>query len=450
MQSHANLMKKTLLVVLVSTICISQAMAEDLLQLYRESRQTDPSILSAKAGWEATQERIPQAQAGLLPQVSVGGGASYTLTDARTQGINGFPKSTQNNSNIALNATVSASQPLYRRQNKVVLDQARVQVAQSTFVLQSADQDLAIRLAQAYFYVLLAQDTSAFVGSQKAATNESLAQAKRNFEVGTATITDTNEAQARYDQIVALEISAFNDIEIKRRAIEVIVGRTAPPLRALAANPVLAAPAPDNLDAWATLAEQGNLAIQISKAALDIATLEVDRNRAAREPVVDLTASYSHQETNGISSAYAGLSARQGIIGVQVSMPLYTGGLIESRVREALASLERARQDLEEARRNAAQAARTSYLNVRNGIAQVRALEQAVVSANVALDSSKLGMEVGVRTNVDVLNSQQQVFSARRDLAKARYDVITNTLRLKAAAGILTDMDLEQVNRALM
>ena len=131
-------------------------------------------------------------------------------------------------------------------------------------------------------------------------------------------------------------------------------------------------------------------------------------------------------------------------------MPLYTGGLIESRVREALATLERARQDLEAARRNAAQAARTSYLNVRNGIAQVRALEQAVVSANVALDSSKLGMEVGVRTNVDVLNSQQQVFSARRDLAKARYDVITNTLRLKAAAGILTDMDLEQVNRALM
>ena len=393
-------MKKTLLAMLIGALTASSAMAEDLLQLYREGRLKDPPLLSAKAGWEATQERIPQAQAGLLPQVSVGGGASYTLTDARTQGVSGFPKITQNNSNIALNASVSASQPLYRRQNVIVLDQARVQVAQSTYVLQSADQDLAIRLAQAYFDVLLAQDTLAFVGSQKAATSESLAQARRNFEVGTATITDTNEAQARYDQIVALEISALNDIEIKRRAIEVIIGRAAPSLRPLAANPVLDTPSPDNLDAWATRAEQGNLSIQVSRAALDIATLEVDRNRAAREPVVDLTGSLGHSETNGISSAYPGLSLRQGIIGVQVSMPLYTGGLIDSRVREALATLERARQDLEAARRNAAQAARTSYLNITNGIAQVKALEQAVVSANVALDSSTLRWPLSVRAAV--------------------------------------------------
>ena len=443
-------MTRTLLAGFLCAIFASSAGAEDLLQLYREARQKDPSLLSAKAGWEATQERIPQARAGLLPQVSLGGGASYTVSDITTEGTSGFNKTTQVNSNVALNASVSASQPLYRRQNVIVLDQARVQVSQSTWVLQSADQDLAIRLAQAYFDVLLAQDTYAFVGSQKAATSESLAQAKRNFEVGTATITDTNEAQARYDQIVALEISAFNDIEIKRRAIEVIIGRTAPPLRPLAANPVLQTPSPDNLDAWSTRAEQGNLSIRISHAALDIATLEVDRTRAAREPVVDLTGSFGRQETNGISSAYPGLSLRQGVVGVQLSMPLYTGGLIESRVREALAVLERARQDLEAARRNAAQSARTSYLNVSNGIAQVKALEQAVTSANVALDSSKLGMEVGVRTNVDLLNAQQQVFSARRDLARARYDVITNTLRLKAATGALTDVDLEQVNRALL
>ena len=361
-----------------------------------------------------------------------------------------MPNVIQSNSNLAINASVSASQPLYRRQNLIVLDQAKIQATQANFTLQSADQDLALRLSQAYFDVLLAQDTLAFVGSQKAATGESLAQAKRNFEVGTSTITDTNEAQARYDQIVALEISALNDIEIKRRAIEVIIGRSAPPLKPLSVNPALEVPAPLNLDAWATRAEINNLSIQVSKAALDIAMLEVDRNRAARDPVVDIVGSITRQETTGISSAYPGLTLRQGLIGVQVSMPLYTGGLIDSRVREAVATLDRARQDLEAARRNAAQSARTSFLNVSNGIAQVKALEQAVVSANVALDSSKLGMEVGVRTNVDVLNAQQQVFSARRDLARARYDVITNTLRLKAAVGALTDIDLEQVNRVLM
>ncbi len=443
-------MNKSLLAVLIGTLFATSAAADDLLQLYREARQQDSTLASAKAAWQATQEKIPQAQAGLLPTVSVAGSTTYTILDSTTAAyLPGFTKVTQVNSNVALNATVSASQPLYRRQNNIVLDQAKVQVAQSTYVLQSADQDLALRLAQAYFDVLLAQDTLAFVGSQKAATAESLAQAKRNFEVGTATITDTNDAQARYDLIVALEIATVNDIEIKRRAIEVIIGRAAPALKPLMSNPPLETPAPDNLDAWASKAEQGNLSILVANASLDIANLEVDRNRAAKAPVVDLIGSYGHGEFAGLSTAYPGTSLRQGIIGIQLSMPLYTGGLIDSRVREALASQDRARQDLEAAKRSAAQSARTSFLNVSNGIAQVKALEQAVVSAGVALASSQLGMEVGVRTNVDVLNAQQQVFSARRDLASARYAVITNSLRLKAAAGALTDADLEAVNRTL-
>ena len=443
-------MNKSLLAVLIGTLLATSASADDLLQLYREARQKDSTLASAKSAWQAAQEKVPQAQVGLEPTVSVAGSANYTIPDTTVQSaIVGLPKSTQVNSNVALNASVSASQPLYRRQNRVVLDQAKVQVAQSTYVLQSADQDLAVRLAQAYFEVLLAQDTLALVGAQKAATAESLAQARRNFEVGTATITDTNEAQARYDQIVAQEIATLNDIEIKRRAIEVIIARQTPALKPLAAKPVLDPPVPDSLDAWAAKAEQGNLAILVANATLDIANLEVERNRAARDPVVDLIASYGHGEAFGLSTAYASNSVRQTVVGIQVSMPLYTGGLIDSRVREALANQDRARQDLESARRSAAQSARTSFLNVSNGIAQVKALEQAVVSAEVALASSKLGMEVGVRTNVDVLNALQQVFSARRDLASARYAVITNTLRLKAATGALSDADLEAVNRAL-
>jgi len=448
-----KIIRKTLLnaaILSLLSAASASALSEDLIQLYREARQKDPTLASAKAQWQATQEKVPQAQAGLLPNVSVAGSAQYLIPDSRVDAtIPGFTKATQVNSNIALNATVSDSQPLYRRQNIVVLDQAKVQVSQSSWVLQSADQDLAVRLAQAYFDVLLAQDTLAFVGSQKAATAESLAQAKRNFEVGTATITDTNEAQAKYDQIVALEISTLNDIEIKRRAIEVIIGRNPPALKPLASKPVLETPSPDNMDAWSARAEQSNLSILIANASLDLATLEVDRNRAAREPVIDAIGSYGHAEALGISSAFANSSLRQWVVGVQLSMPLYTGGLIDSRVREALANQDKARQDLEVARRAAAQAARTSYLNVSNGIAQVKALEQAVVSADVALQSSKLGMEVGVRTNVDVLNAQQQVFSAQRDLAQARYSVITNLLRLKAAAGTLTEADMEMINRTL-
>ncbi|MEO7761948.1 MAG: TolC family outer membrane protein [Casimicrobiaceae bacterium] len=445
-------MQKTLLTISIATLLAAAAapvLADDLLQLYREARQKDPTLASAKATWQATQEKIPQAEAGLKPNVSVSGSTTYVIPDSRFGATANLPKSTQVNSNFALNATVSASQPLYRRQNVVVLDQAKVQVSQSTYILRSVDQDLAVRLAQAYFDVLLAQDTRVFVGAQKAATAESLAQARRNFEVGTATITDTNEAQARYDQIVALEISTLNDIEIKRRAIEQIIGRNPPPLKPLAANPVLEIPSPDNLDAWSTRAEQGNLSILIANANLSIASLEVDRNRAAREPVIDAIGSYGHVEGLGISGAFVNSSLRQWIVGVQLSMPLYTGGLIDSRVREAIANQDRARQDVEVARRAAAQSARASYLNVTNGIAQVKALEQAVVSAEVALQSSKLGMEVGVRTNVDVLNAQQLVFSARRDLAQARYAVITNTLRLRAAAGILSEDDIAMVNRAL-
>jgi outer membrane protein len=445
-------MKKSLLAVLIGILFATSAAADDLLQLYREARQKDSTLASAKAAWQATQEKIPQAQAGLLPNVSVAGSPTYTVVDSSATAYpygSGSPKVTQVNSNVGLNASVSASQPLYRKQNFIVLDQAKVQVAQSTYVLQSADQDLAIRLAQAYFDVLLAQDTLAFVGAQKAATAESLAQAKRNFEVGTATITDTNDAQARYDQIIATEISTLNDIEIKRRAIEVIIGRTSPPLKPIAPKPFLEAPSPDNLDAWAAKAEQSNLSLLIANATLDLANLEVDRNRAAWLPVVDLTGSYGHIGAFGISNAFPASESRTAIVGIQLSMPLYTGGLIDSRVREALANQDRSRQDLETARRSAAQSARTSYLNVTNGIAQVKALEQAVISAEVALSSSQLGMEVGVRTNVDVLNSQQQVFSARRDLASARYAVITNTLRLKSAAGTLNDADMEAVNRTL-
>jgi outer membrane protein len=445
-------MRKTLLGLTIATLFVAMtapASAEDLLQLYREAKSKDATLASAKYSWQAVQEKVPQAEAGLKPNVGVAGSAQYIIPDQNVSGTGLLPKATQVNSNIALNATVSASQPLYRRQNQVVLDQAKVQVAQSDYVLRSVDQDLAIRLAQAYFDVLLAQDTLEFVGAQKAATAESLAQAKRNFEVGTATITDTNEAQARYDQIVALEIATLNDIEIKRRAIEVIIGRNPPGLKPLGPKPVLVTPSPDNLDAWSARAEQSNLAILIANASLNLATLEVDRNRAAREMVVDAIGSYGHIEGIGLSSAYANSTLRQWAVGVQLSMPLYTGGLIDSRVREALANQEKARQDVEVAKRSAAQSARTSFLNVSNGIAQVKALEQALVSAEVALASSKLGMEVGVRTNVDVLNAQQQVFSARRDLAKARYDVITNSLRLKAAAGELTEADIEAVNRAL-
>ncbi len=422
------------------------AAGEDLLQIYREAQKSDPALAGARSQWEATQEKVPQARSALLPAVSASGAANVNNYDAT---INTTPKNSFSANYSQGNLTFSASQPLYRPQYVVTLDQAKEQVSQSDYTLAIAQQDLIIRTAVAYFDVLLAEFNVELAEQQKIAVAEQLAQAKRNFEVGTATITDTNEAQAKYDSIVATEIQARNDLDRRRTALRAIIGRFPTGLKRVGKGfePVL--PEPNNIDYWVDRALKENLSVRFSQSNYDIASLEVERARAGHLPTLDLVASASAQASTGSASSDFSSNSRSALLGVVLNVPIYTGGFVNSRVRETISLQDKARADLEVARRAASTNAQDGFSGVNSAAAAVKAFEQAAASAEVALQSNILGQEVGIRTNLDVLLVQQNVFTARRDVANAYFSYLLAVLRLKASVGALTEQDLEAINRRL-
>ncbi|MDD5329153.1 MAG: TolC family outer membrane protein [Sulfuricella sp.] len=412
--------------------------AANLIDVYREAQQQDAAYASARYAYEAGQEKLPQGLALLLPTVGLSADTAWNRVES-SNAVNRF------NSN---DYTLSLSQPIYRKQNFVQYQQSKSQVDQAEAQFANARQDLILRVAQAYFDVLLAEDNVALAGAQKAAIAEQLAQAKRNFEVGTATIVDTHEAQSRYDLSNAQEIAALNDLEIKKRTLQQIIVKIPDSLAVLSEKLPLVLPVPNDMNKWVESAEQLNPTLQLQRAALEIANLEVERNRAGHFPTLDLVASY--RDANNASAAVAVFGEmKSAAIGLQFNLPLYQGGAVSSRVREAAANQGKAQQDLEQANRQVALQTRQAYLGVTSGVAQVKALEQALVSSQSSLDSTKLGQEVGVRTNVDVLNAQQQLYTAKRDLSQARYSYILSQLKLRSAVGTLKEDDLEQVNQWL-
>ncbi len=425
---------------------VRTAAGEDLLQIFRDAQRNDPTIASARANWSALQERLPQARAGILPNVGLT--ASANANDGRLT-VKADPRSVTANTFENYQYSVSASQPLYRPANYVAVSQAEATVTQADYLLATSQQDLILRVAQAYFDVLLAQFSVELVESQKAAVSEQLAQAKRNFEVGVATITDTNEAQAKYDQIVATEIATRNDLDNKLTALRAIVGRVPGELKRLGQGYVPRLPEPNTADYWVDRALKENLAVRIAQSNFDIATLEVDRQRAGHLPTLDVVGSFGNASGTGAFNSDFAFSSRSATIGLSFALPIYQGGFVNSKIREAIALQDRARQDLEVARRNALFTAQTGYAGVVSAAASVAAFEQALKSAQVAYESNKLGQEVGVRTNLDVLTVQQNVFQTRHDLAQAYFNHIIGLLRLKSAVGVLTEQDLEQVNREL-
>jgi outer membrane protein len=415
--------------------------AADLLTIYRDSQVSDPVYQSARATYNATLEKLPQARSAYLPLIA---GSATAFRNEVERDIA---------SNLSFNTTVYAitlSQPIFRLQSWIAIDQAKQQVLQAEVTLAGTQQDLILRVAQAYFDVLLAQDNVALSETQSSAISEQLAQAKRNFEVGTATIVDTLDAQARYDQTTAKAIADKNDLEVKRSALQVLIGKPPEGLTPLREPLALGVPQPNSIDSWVDASQDSSYTVASARANLEIFRQEVDRQRAGHLPTLDLTGNFARSSNpqNAIPGALGAVS-NAGVIGLQLSVPIYSGGLTQSRVREALANRDRAEQDLDNTKRTVAQAVRTNFLNVTSGIAQVRALEQALASTQSQLDSTILGRDVGVRTSVDVLNAQQAVFQTRRDLQQARYNFLMSNLRLKAAAGVLTETDLEDVNRTL-
>jgi len=424
------------------------AMAADLLSVYREAQTADAVYAAARASYMAGQEKLPQGLSGLLPAVTVQANTQYNDRDIsfRTPSPGLVGGNSKYNSN---SVTVTATQPLFRYQNWITYEQAKNQVSQADATFLQANQDLILRVAQAYFDILLAESNVSLATAQKTAFAEQLAQAKRNFEVGTATITDANDAQARHDLAVSQEIAAQNDLEIKKQTLRQIIGRTAPDIAKIGRGFVAQLPAPNNMDQWVDNGTSTSLQVKIAQSNLDIAAQDVTKNRGGHLPTLDAVATYNDAGQGAGFQAGPGYDTTIRYIGLQLAVPLYQGGFVNSKVREALAGQDKARQDLENTKRTVALNTRTAFLGVTSGAAQIKALETALVSSQSSLDSTKLGQEVGVRTQVDVLNATQQLISARRDYAQAICTYAINVLKLKAAAGTLSDEDLAYVNQWL-
>ncbi len=419
------------------------AQAQSLQEMVESARTYDTAWQSARAQLDAAARRADQARAGLLPSAGLTAGLSRANVDLSRPPIE--------NTGTQQTVGVQASQPLFRPANRITLQQGErgVEVAQAQ--LDAATQDLLVRVSQAYFDVLAAQDTLTFVRAQKAAVSEQLASAKRNFEVGTTTVTDSREAQARYDLVIAQEIAAENDLRVKRLALDQLVGITGTQPQPLALPVSLPGVQPDNVNTWVDTARELQPGVRQALVALDIARLETQKAETGHLPTVDLQAGYNiTRNPHGTISA-PGVNSRtnSASVGVAFNMPLFAGFSVQNRIKETLALEEKAAADLETTRRNVAQATRTAFFGVQSGRGQVQALEAAEASSQSALDANKLGYQVGVRINIDVLNAQSQLFQTKRDLAQARYNVLLGTLRLRQAAGTLTQQDIEAINALL-
>lgn len=434
-----------LLVLVAAGMALSAtASAQNLQTLYDAARGYDATYLAARAQAESVQHQYERTLALQRPTVSLSAGVARTLSNSPNASAN---------YNTRSQAGLNARQPLYNRSNTLTVEQAERSLQSAQVDLTLAEQDLILRLTQAYFDVLSAQDTLSTAQANKAAIAEQLASAKRNFEVGTATITDTREAQARHDLALAQEIVAENSLRTARVALDQLVGTTGVEPRPLATPVQLPALDPGSVEPWLAQAPQAPN-VRRAQLAYDVAQLETNKARAGHLPTVDLVGSYSKTRNSGVVGRAQSVSAFEGgftngSIGVELNLPLYAGEAVSSRVREAFALEEKARNDLEFARRSVNQSTRQAFLAVQSGEASVRALEAAEASSQLALDATLLGYKVGVRVNVDVLNAQTQLYTTRRDLAKARYDLVLGTLRLQQAAGTLAPSDVGSVDRLL-
>lgn len=429
---------RSVIVTISSILFSAHVYAADLIQTYMEALANDPQYSSARAALMAGQEKSTQGLSRLLPNLSASGsyGRNYL------EGMN----YTENKYTITLTQSIFNWADFHNYAN------SKLQVSISEAQFAQAQQDLMMRVAQAYFDVLAAQDVLTFAQAQKVAVAQQLEQAKRSFEIGTVTITDTHEAEARYNLAEAEEIAAANDLEISRTALEQIIGHPPGTLDPLKKGIVLSAPEPNIMSEWVNSAENQNYQVIQNRLSHEMAKRNIEMNKAGHYPTVDLVATYNHTDQGQyMIDNHGGIHDFNSskMIGVQWNIPIFSGFGVTSKVRESIALEDKARSDLEASKRSAAQQARQSYLGVNNGLSQVKALEAAEVSSLSSLESNKLGYEVGVRINIDVLNAEQQVFMTRRDLTRARNNTILNGLKLKQAAGILTEDDLKRVNMLL-
>lgn len=433
-------MKRLLLLPLLAAL---PAGADDLLGVYRQARDSDPVYAQARANRDALVEKETQGRAQLLPNLNL----QASATDTRDQHV--VTPMSDNTYDYRTNAyALTLTQPLYRKQSFASYYQGKADAAKAEFDLIGAEHDLMLRTTQAYLSVLAAEDVLEFTRSEKAAIERLLRLSKRNFDVGTGSLVDVNDAQARFDIATAQEIAAANDLEVRREALRTLTGNAPAELARLRGKLELGAPQPADMQKWVDAARTDNPRVKSSEQALESAKEELEKSRGGHYPTLDLQASRSYSDADGSTQGYA-IEVTTNQIGLVLNVPIFQGGSTSSKVRESYARREESAQRLEQNARQASQQAREAYLTVINGSARVQALEQAQASNQRSLESTVLGYERGVRNGSDVLNSQRQFFATRRDLSQARYDFLLARLRLKAAVGTLSEADLADINGRL-
>lgn len=420
------------------------AIAADLLDICRLAAQSDPQLQAAEAARLAAREILPQRRALRFPTVNLTANGTVNRQDLQLPG----PSSANGISNFTGHGyTLNLVQPLYNHGTSSALRQADALVGQADAVLATAQQDLLLRIATRYFDVLAALDSLSFARAEKNAISLQLQQSIQRFEVGAVPITDVNEAQARYDLAAAQEIAADNQVAGAREALREITGSYPEGLAPLADKITFPTPVPNDIEQWADTALKQNTQVSTAEFAAQAAHDEIERQRAEHYPSVDLVGTRSFTDSGG--GRFGGSQVGNDSLSVQLTAPIFQGGLVTSRTREAQFRFTQSREQLEQQRRAAERQARASYLNVLANIGRADALNQAVRSNQSALDASQAGLEVGIRTSVEVLDAQRLLFQAKRDYARSRYDYILESLRLKQAAGSLSPVDLEQINKWL-
>jgi outer membrane protein len=416
--------------------------ADNLLDIYQLAEQNDPQYKAAQAAHDAALEAKPQSRALLLPSLSLDARASRNEENVKNSSGSVF--ATGDSYFTSKTYAISLNQPLFNVDYFTQLRQSDASVGQADAELSAAEQDLIVRVAQSYFAVLAALDNLEFVRGAHDAVERQLEQTKQRFDVGLIAITDVHEAQAAYDLIVAQVIEAENQVSSAQEALSELTGQPPKDLAYLTNKMEIVSPEPANIDSWSDTALKQNFSLIAAEFSVKAAQEEVKLQRSGHYPTLDLTA--SHQYANIDGGSQGAREVDDDTIGINFSLPLYSGGIVNSRVRQAIQLLEQAQENLEQQRRATLRQSRDSYNNTLAAIKRVKAFNQAVISAQSALDASEAGLEVGTRTTVDVLTVRQSLLKAQQNHASARYDYVLNTLLLRQAAGILSAADLEQIN----
>ena len=415
----------------------------DLLEIYRQAASNDPQIRRARAGRDAALEARPQARSQLLPSLNLFADHQTGEQEDRDTGV------TSDFSSTAYG--VQLTQPLFDGPAIARLRQSGAMVARAETEYAAAQQDLVVRAAEAYLEVLSAQDGLEFAQAEKTAIERQMQQARQRFEVGVIAITGVQEAQAARDLAVAREIEARRELMSAREQLRELTGMYAESLQPLQDEIPLVTPEPLDVEAWVEGALRQNLQLQAARLSHEAAESGLSGARGERLPRVELTAGWQRVDSDRFQPGVGQFEREfdESFIGAQLTIPLFAGGAINSRVREATAEQEQARQAAEQQQRAVERLTRDAFLGLESSASQVRALRQAVRSNQTALESVEAGLDAGTRTNVEILDARRELFRARRDFANARYQYVLNTLRLKQAAGTLGPDDLEEVNNWL-